>query len=295
MTWIRNYQSVCKTLGMAFSQEEHEMTIKDILVYLDNDDDCAQRVLSAAQWCHYFDAHLTGLYAIRLLNIHHYPYAYLPATAFEALEAHATEQCDEAKAVFVENANMGDASGEFRAVKGEIIGPLEIQSRYTDILVVPNQHANNKKMNPRYLVSDILLAAACPVLVLPEDHSPVTLPLQRVLVAWDGSHECARALKSALPMLAKTEEVDVVSVSSNKQDADDIAQHISRHGIKTNIHLVEGSSFDAGSTLLKHAENLNSQLIVMGAYGHSRLREQVLGDATQHTLHHARLPILFSH
>ncbi len=271
------------------------MTIKDVLVYLDNDDDCAQRVLSAAQLCHYFDAHLTGLYAIRLLNIHHYPYAYLPADAFGALEAHATEQCDEAKAVFIEKANMGDASGEFRAVKGEIIEPLGIQSRYTDILVVPSHNVTNKKLNPRYIVSDVLLAAACPVLVLPENHSPIDLPLQRVLVAWDGSHECARALKSALPILVKTVEVDVVSVSSSKQDADDIAQHITRHGIKTNVHLVEGSSFDAGSTLLKHAESLNSQLIVMGAYGHSRLREQVLGGATQHILHHSSLPILFSH
>ena len=271
------------------------MTIKDILVYLDNDDDCAQRVLTAAQLCHYFDAHLTGLYAIRLLNVHHYSYAYLSVDAFGALEEHASEQCDEAKTVFIEKANMGDASGAFHAVKGEIIEPLGIQSRYTDILIIPSQHVTNKKLNPRYSVSDILLAAACPVLVLPENHSPINIPLQRVLLAWDGSHECARALKSALPMLVKAAEVDVVSVSSSKEDADDIALHITRHGIKANVHLVEGSTFDAGSTLLKQAENLNSQLIVMGAYGHSRLREQVLGGTTHHILHHARLPVLFSH
>ena len=127
------------------------MTIKDVLVYVDNDENCANRIETTAKMCQHFDAHLTGLYAVRLLNVHHYPYAYIPAAAFEALDEHATEQQDEAKAIFIKNSVVGEISSEFRTVKGEVVGPLGIQSRYADLIVIPSHHINRFKIESTIL------------------------------------------------------------------------------------------------------------------------------------------------
>ena len=271
------------------------MAIRDVLVYTDNDGNCQSRVLCAAKICHHFGAHLTGLYALRMLAVHPYPYTYLPPGVFETLEAQAKTKSDDAKEKFNADINGKDISSEFCPIHGDVIEPITHQTRYADMLVVPQQHSSNSELNPRYQVSSILLEAACPILVLPENYSQTLLPIQRALIAWDGSHECARALNFALPMLTQVESVDVLSVSTSDKQATNISRHIARHGIKTNIHLVDDGNSNVGSTLLDQATSLNSQLIVMGAYGHSRLREEILGGTTKYMLEHAHLPILYSH
>ncbi len=271
------------------------MTIKDVLVYTDNDEFCGNRVLSAVNLAHHYDAHVIGLYVTRMLVVHPYPYAYLPSSAFETLEAEAQERRGEVGALFESKTHSEEIRSEFRAVEGNAVDNVNLHSRYADLLVIPGRYVSGQNINPNYIVSDVLLGAACPVLMLPDAQGSLSLPIQRVLVAWDGSHESARALNAALSIFPDVKVVDVVSVSASEEEAKKIAPHIARHDREVNVHLAEGSHFNAGSALLNQAKSLGSELMIMGAYGHSRLREQVLGGATQHVLDHARLPVLFSH
>lgn len=271
------------------------MAIKDVLVYLDNDTNCANRITATAKLCSKLDAHLAGLYSYRMLKVSPYPYAYMPNSAFDTMNDTAEQLENEAKALFADNTDAEDIAGEFRTVKDHLSDALSIQSRYADLIVVPGRYGKDSNLNHDFQLAEILSVSACPVLVLPEDEpAPTQLP-KRVLVAWNGSHESARVLSQALPILSQAEQVDLVSVSSNKEEAADIAKHLARHGIQANIHPVEGSNFNAGETLLNQAMTLESELVVMGAYGHSRLRQRLLGGATEFMLGHANLPVLFSH
>ena len=271
------------------------MAIKDVVVYLDNDKECGYRVKIAASICQFFEAHLTGLYVTRTLNVYPYPYNYLPADSFATLEAKAKEKCDDTQAVFAVETDVEGLNSEFRNCDGHLIKNIGIQSRYADLLIVPRSDINEGDYNPEFLVSDTILAAACPVLLLPEGQSSFSQPPKHALVAWNGSRECARALSAALPLLARVEQLDVVSVSSNNESAEDISLHLNRHGFNSTVHVIDGGSLDAGRKLLDQATQLDVDLMVMGAYGHSRIREQILGGATKYVLDHTQLPILFSH
>ncbi len=271
------------------------MAIKDILVYLDNDTNCANRITSTAKLCSKLGAHLAGLYSYRMLKVHPYPYTYLPNSAFDTMDENARQQHEETKALFADNTAAEDIAGEFRSVNDQLSNALSIQSRYADLLVVPGRYGNNSNLNQDFELAEILPISACPVLVLPEDQpAPTQLP-KRVLVAWNGSHESARALSLAMPIINQAEQIDLVSVASNEAEASDIAKHLTHHGINVNVHLVEGNSTNAGKTILNQAITLESELVVMGAYGHSRFREQVLGGATEYMIGHSSLPVLFSH
>ena len=273
------------------------MAIKSLLVYLDNDENCAKRITTAASLSNCLDAHLAGIYFTRMLQLYAYPHAYVPVGAYESMEAQAEEKRDQAKSEFTSKTNAENVDGEFRTATSPFINSLDIQSRYADLLILPQRNIGESDFNPHFNLSEILFSVACPVLVLPDakEQAFLTRLPHRVMVAWDGSRECARALNGAFPLLADVKHVDVVSVSSDETEATDIALHIARHGIEAKVHLVEGSSFDAGDTLIKQAMYLNSELIVMGAYGHSRIREKILGGTTRHMLDHAQSPILFSH
>ncbi len=273
------------------------MAFKSLLVYLDNDLKCADRVTTAASLSHCLNAHLAGVYIMQTIELYAYHQTYIPMGAYESMLALANEKRDLAKTEFTKTMTAENINAEFRTTEGRFINTLDVQSRYADLLVLPQRLVGDSDFSPEFNIADILLSVACPMLVLPEsDGQPSLTRLpQRVMIAWDGSRESARALRDALPLLAETKNVDVVSVSSNETEATDIALHIARHGIETQVHLVEGSSNDAGETLINQAMYLNSELIIMGAYGHSRMREQILGGTTRHMLENSQLPLLFSH
>ncbi len=270
------------------------MPIKDIIVYLDNDKDCSNRVKLAAGLCKTFEAQLSGVYLLQKMSVPAYAGAYVPVEVFEANDEQTEKLRDKANAVFVAGSESEDITSHFKALEGDVGTELNRLSRYADLLLLPQRKSDGFDLNPYYQLSDILLGAACPVLLLPE-RKPPALPPETALLAWNGERECARALKAAMPMISQVQEIDVVAINGEGDGAKAIALHINRHGIKTKVHVLEDSHFDNGDTLLRQADELNSQMIIMGAYGHSRIRELVLGGTTRHVLEQAELPVLFSH
>ena len=271
------------------------MPVKDIQVYVDNDEANENRVLNAAGLSAHFGAHLTGLYVMRTIPALAYSGAISAVSVYHVMQQEAIDQCDLAGQAYDRIISSTELNNDFRALDGEIIEELSVQSRYADLLVLPQNQKHDSGLNASYQVGSILLCAACPILVLPSAQVAFTSPPKTAMLAWDGSRECAVALRSALPMLQRVAKIDVVSVASIDAAAIDITLHLKRHGIEAETHLMKGSKHDAGRILLDKAAALNSQLLVMGAYGHSRLREMVLGGSTKYVLEHAKLPVIFAH
>ncbi len=126
------------------------------------------------------------------------------------------------------------------------------------------------------------------------------LKLDRVIVCWDGSRAAARAVADSLPFLQKSKQVEIVLVAGKGFKADeapgaDLAKHLARHGLKITLKRITSPEIDVASTILSYAADANADLIVMGGYGHSRLREFILGGTTSGILQAMTVPVLMSH
>jgi nucleotide-binding universal stress UspA family protein len=140
-----------------------------------------------------------------------------------------------------------------------------------------------------------------PLLVVPYDWAPGPLG-ERVLVAWDASREAARAVNDALPILEQAASVLVVSINPKSTPLGhgelpgaDIALHLARHDIDVEVQSIEVDQMEVGEALLSFASDGSRDLLVMGAYAHSRIRELVLGGVTRAVLAHMTLPVLMAH
>ena len=146
----------------------------------------------------------------------------------------------------------------------------------------------------------IIFESGKPTLILPESPPPRPFELGTVAVAWDFSRAAARAVSDALPILEQAKKVHVVTVVKEKvldtkRSAEELAKNLARHGIDVALDKVDAKGRPIGSVLESYALSHQADLLVMGAYGHSRLREFVLGGATRSLLSRPPLPILFSH
>jgi nucleotide-binding universal stress UspA family protein len=120
----------------------------------------------------------------------------------------------------------------------------------------------------------------------------------KLLVAWNGSREAARAVADAMPLLERADEVKVLSAKPldiGDLSGADIALHLARHDVNTEASSSANKDIDIGDLLLNEAAQEGADLLVMGAYGHSRFRETVLGGATRHVLKNMTVPVLMSH
>ncbi len=184
------------------------------------------------------------------------------------------------------------------AEDGPAVERLAFHSRYADLVVVGrSRDSADAGALPVADLGRLALATAAPVLVVPTE-TPAPFRPHRVLVAWNGRREAVRALREALPLLRRAEEVVVLTVRPPGFDDDPdhrIIEHLARHRIKADARINFASEFEAPGAILAQARALGAGLVVMGAYGHSRAFESVLGGATRHLLEHADRPVLMAH
>lgn len=134
-----------------------------------------------------------------------------------------------------------------------------------------------------------------PVLVLPKE--PAELPAEKAAIAWNGSREAIRAISAGLPLLEAAKGVQVISIDGEEYAAtlERLSAFLAGHGIEPQFRKLSAEDAEVGALLLQQAQEDGAGLIVMGAYGHSRLREFVLGGATRSVLHESSLPLLLAH
>ncbi|MFQ6023911.1 MAG: universal stress protein [Acidiferrobacterales bacterium] len=277
------------------------MALKDLLVHVDSSKACAARVDAAVRLAETLDAHLTGLYVLPRVDVPAYIVGEVPqevlAAQREAVLAHAVE----AEKTFKASADKAGISVEWRFVENTPARTLILHARYVDLVIVGQEDRSDPLSASTGVAEEVVLDAGHPVLVIPYIGAPQPIG-QRILVAWNTSREAVRAIHDALPLLERAKKVDVLSVNppgGTAGDGDvpgaDIALHLARHDVNAEATHIEAHDIDVGNMLLSRAADKGADLIVMGAYGHSRFRELVLGGATRHLLEHMTVPVLMSH
>ncbi len=278
---------------------------RDILLYLNDDGHEAQHVAVAADIAEAYDARLIGLAVAEPLAAH---VDYLPPEALERYREAWETRNARLEAVFNEGVSHQNIQTEWRAVEDlrmdrATVDVIAMQARYADLLIMgqidPDRPAD---LVPSDLPGQAAFMAGRPVLALPYAWTPRPMG-QRVVVAWDGERESARAVSDALPMLMRAQSVEVVVVGGQShlqsQHGDlpgaDIAAHLARHGVTVESCNTGAADIPIADVLLSKAAEMDADLLVMGAYGRSRFREMVLGGTTRRMLSEMTLPVLLSH
>ena len=274
------------------------MEIKDILVHVDVDDGNKNRLQNAAELARTYEAHLTGLYIIPNLVIPMYAEVSIPADVIEMQEKAAQDRAEKAEAEFKAITDQVGCSAEWHCVRGYAERQLLLHARNTDLVILGQAEESGVMSVQSDLDDQVMLGAGRPVLMIPYIGVKGAIG-KNVMVAWNGSRESVRAVNDALPILQKANRVDVVAINPGAGEGDiptaEICLHLARHGVKAQASQSVAKDLDVGDVLLSRAADMGMDLIVMGAYGHSRLRETVLGGATRHILAHMTVPVLLSH
>ncbi|WP_448190148.1 universal stress protein [Azospirillum sp. sgz301742] len=278
------------------------MALKDVLVVVDDTPAAAARIDVAAQLAVKHDAHVTGLYVITMATIPNFLEAEIPEAVRSAQRARAEEQTAKAAALFddrMRRFGLTDRS-EWRAVRGAPTELVALHGRYADLVVVGQVDPRRDRDMPALLPQDLVFDCGRPLLVVPYAGSFASVG-ERILVGWNASREAARAVGDALPLIATAQRVLVLAVNPKPgqlglgdEPGADIARHLSRHG-RIQVTHVTTDAVEPGDTMLNTIADESCDLVVMGAYGRSRLREQVLGGMTRYMLQHMTVPVLLSH
>lgn len=275
------------------------MGLKSVIVLVDHTVAAAARIAHAARLADRHDAHLTGLYTMPVSTVPAYIQAQMPEEALRVQAEAARERSGQARSLFegeVAKAGLRDRS-EWRQASGEPARVAALMGRYSDLLVAGQERSDDHDpAMPN--VDELVLSCGRPVLVVPYAHKVQTVA-EAPLIAWNGSREAARAVADALPLLRAAKKVTVLAVNPDADLGDepgaDIALHLARHGVDAEASRTVARDLDPADALLNHAADRGSDLIVMGAYGHARLRELVLGGVTRSILGEMTVPVLMSH
>jgi|SaaInl7_200m_RNA_FD_contig_31_918518_length_1075_multi_9_in_0_out_0_2 nucleotide-binding universal stress UspA family protein len=273
------------------------MPLKDILVHVDNSGHCKARIDTAHDLARAHGAHLTGFFArVRMARP-----TYVGAELDLGIQRRFTQvvEEEERKAQQLFRGRLGD-SGTWCAVKGD---PSEVAvrlARYSGLVVIGQQNPEIQAPGGEAVPDRLILSAGRPVLVVPGGGQFPTIG-RCVIVAWDGSRASSRAVHDAMPLLIRAGEVTVVSVypGGSREDGEEpgarLADHLLRHGVNVRARTVYAGELSVGDVLISRTAKDGADLLVMGAYGHPRWKELVLGGTTRHMLDHMTTPVFMSH
>ncbi|MFA6264738.1 MAG: universal stress protein [Pseudolabrys sp.] len=248
-----------------------------------------------------FEAHVAGI-AVAYEPI--IPGAVMGGIPPEFIESQRTEADKKAKAAvarFEASAKRSGLSAETRILSSSVSGAADqfakVARRFD--LVVVGQPDPSEGIQDDVVDEAALFGSGRPVIYVPFIQK-AGLKLDRVMVCWDGGRAATRAIADSLPILSKAKSVEIVIIATKAAKADEVAgadlgQHLARHGLKVDVKRITSPDIDVPSTILSYAADSSADLIVMGGYGHSRLREFVLGGATRGILESMTVPVLMSH
>ncbi len=274
------------------------MGIKDILVHLANDAHKIQRLDAAISVAQKFDAHLIGLFVPVAHVLPGYIKTYFTEEMLAGRRAEMQRDMASVRDMFEDRAEGADIPFEWRESSENDLGAVITQARYADLVVASRRDPDSPEADAEYdLAEELALRSSRPLLAIPYSGNFKTMG-ERILVAWNGSREAARATHDALPFLKRATKVVVLGVNAPSKDyipGSDISAHIARHGVAVETHNRDSDGIGVSDVLLDAASDIGADMMVLGAYGHSRFREVVLGGVTRSLLHHMTVPVLMSH
>ena len=275
--------------------------IKDIVVNLSVGEGGSYAGDYAVSVAEALDAHLTGIAFLYDAVVPVAATGYIPPEVIETQQADSEAAAKAALDGFAARASRAGIAAEPMKLAASFAGAGEqfgMIARRFDLAVV-GQAEPNKDSVEELIAESALFESGRPVIVVPYIQK-APLKLDRVMACWDGSRAATRAIADAMPLLERSGAVEVVIIADEPGKQDEIAgadmgQHLARHGLKVDVKRMSVGDIDVADALLSHAADANIDFMVMGGYGHSRLREFVLGGVTRSILRSMTVPVLMSH
>jgi nucleotide-binding universal stress UspA family protein len=276
------------------------MGFKTILVHADTGPSAPARLKLTAELAARFNAHIAGLYVRRPFQAPAFTDAG-PAmdSLYRTYENAAKADEALATAAFRDVIGSTSLSSEWRVADGLAEEIVVAYARYADLAIIGQAEPDAMATTtPPDLAETVAMAGERPVLIVP--HIGVVKPLGKtVMLCWNGSREAARAATAALPFLKAADKTIILLVDPKKDAADPsgagVAGWLARHGVKAVVQRDTAADSNVGGVILSRAADQDADLIVMGLYGHSRMREWVLGGASRTLLASMTVPLLVAH
>lgn len=259
------------------------MNYGDILVFLDGSSDNESRLDFAVSLARTHDARLTGV----------------DVDSAAAFEGEWSERATTVGELFETKTRQAGVKGRFKIADRESIGWKDLYAHYADLLVATQPNAEASGMILSAVPEDVLMSAGVPMIVLPHRWTPVS-SIQNVAIAWSPSSQATRAVHDAMPILTRAQKVTVFAFDSPSDVKDEdtklLCDHLQAHGVVagTDRWPDTGELSVIEALFASHAME-DADLIVAGAYSHSRFRETLFGGATRELLHQFSVPVFVSH
>jgi nucleotide-binding universal stress UspA family protein len=274
-----------------------------IAIHLNNDSACARRIDAGLQLAKEHNAEVVGVYPSDGVAGHYYDESIIPLDVRKMLRSRRDEYKASVQKLFLEKAEAAGVKADFRAPHGEADAALALHARYCDLLIMSKaERLDTVTSIVPNLPESVVMAAGRPVLMLPNLGNFPTIG-ERILYCWDQRREAARAFTDAAPFLQRCKELVVLEIDRDEQAFhendlrdNDLADFCEKRGYPRPKHLVkESEDIGVGNVILNTAADSGSDLIVMGAYGHSRMRQWVMGGASRTLLSSMTAPVLLAH
>jgi nucleotide-binding universal stress UspA family protein len=274
--------------------------IKDIVVNLTVDEGAHVVGDFAISVAELFESHLSAVAFAYEPPIGGSVFDGLTPAIIDTWRAERVQAAEKARDAFEQKAKRAGVACDSRVLSSSSPGAANIFStiaRSYDLSILPQSEPDDD-IAETLAIEAALFDSGRPVLAVPYIHK-TGLKLDRVVVCWDGSRSAARAVGDALPLLKRAKTIDVVTVEHKETRKElrgaQIAEHLARHKLRVELKPLVAPDSDAASVVLSYAADSSADLIVMGGYGHTRLREFVLGGMTYNILKSMTVPVLMSH
>ncbi|HEY7645729.1 MAG TPA: universal stress protein [Hyphomicrobiales bacterium] len=304
LTWVNaggaRFWQVFDNISRTNLAETNLMTPKDLVVFLEEEAGRSERLAFAANLAELWQAHLIVTFVTNRLGLDRHAGFAVGAALTNMLSAHRAEvekAKQQTRQVYDRIVANRVFTHEWRVSENEQGEALMLHARHASLAILGPAAGSTPSMTTLGLSEDIIFASGRPSLLVPVDWPAHRLP-KRIVVGWNASREATRAIADAMPFLTAAETVHLVVVPEAKinnlgsNPGVDISRHLARHKVPVTLQQLEGR--DAGMVLLEHARSLNADLLVMGAYGHSKFSELIFGGVTRTMFATADFPVLLS-
>ncbi len=279
------------------------MSYKTILVCLGTVEAARQILPAACNVARQFNAHLIGIHTLPAVMVYPGIAMHFDYPQFGALNEELDKENEHIRDIFEEHVSKELFAHEWRSLPAKnasASAQLVYNAYRADLVVVAKADAENDRYDQSNLQKELILNSGRPVLIIPSDQGETPIG-QEILLAWNAPRQASSAAHDGLPFLKSAEQVNVLTVTQSSQhsvtldtEGHELSSALARHGVKPVVVHVDQTRPTMGEEISHQARINGCNLIVMGAFGHSRLHNMFFGDATRHMLDNADLPVLFS-
>ena len=273
------------------------MAYKDIVVHVAQDGRSRARLEAAVELAERHEGRLTGVYVLPRLVVPGFASFELSPEVYKRLDTEQRSLAEEAERNFTGRMAKSTAQSEWRMMTGDPVEAVTTSAHYADITVVGQADADDRN-SISGLADSVVLAAGGPVLIWPYA-GEFSANAETIMLAWNGTREAKRALADALPLMQQASRVIVFGVDTGDGrhiPGTDISAYLARHGVSAEArHTISSTDLGASDALLSEISDHGAGLLVMGGYGHHRMREVLLGGVTRDILRQMTVPVVMSH